>query len=563
MNDARDLSLFIVGAAGEGIQTIGDIVAQSLLRSGIPVFTYQDYESRIRGGHSSYRIRAAGPNAPRHDADVLVALNPSAAEQYAPSLSDGGVLLGELASGTSGAAIPFHKLAKERFDAPILANAIAAGAVGAAVSLPADLLVASLRERLAKLSSETLQQNEEAVRLGHQQAMDAFSHRKLIAGTGASNGHVFVSAHAVLPVAAAAVGCKFIAAYPMSPSTGIITAFAQDPELGVFAEQVEDEIAAVNMALGASAAGARAMTATSGGGFALMTEGVSLAGMTETPLVIVLAQRPGPATGLPTRTAQEDLLFAAFGGHGEFPRAVLAPSDPQETVHLTQRAFDWADRYQMPVLLLTDQMLSDAQFSFEAFQIPQSSTGSSLADPEEIETYVRYRLTEDGVSPRLALGQSRHLVVIDSDEHDEAGHITEDLIGVRPAMVEKRLEKTRRLQREVPAPESYRTDGADLVLLSWGSTRGAVREAVDDLQRRGLAVGSLHFTHLWPLPSLSLPEGPSYWTVEGNATGQLARLLQSEGGVQVTGRLGRYDGLPWDAGSLVAEIVHGRKEETA
>ncbi|HDS29219.1 MAG TPA: hypothetical protein ENN96_01910, partial [Candidatus Acetothermia bacterium] len=241
MTPTRDLSLFIVGAAGEGIQTIGDVVSHALLRSGIPVFTYQDYESRIRGGHSSYRIRAAGPNAPRHDADVLVSLNPSAAEQYAHSLSTGGLILGELSAGSSGASIPFRELAKERFGVPILANAIAAGALGATVGLSADLLVTSLRDRLAKLSPEKLQQNEEAVRLGYQRATEMISDRRRIEDAGESNGYVFVSAHDVLPLAAAAVGCRFMAAYPMSPSTGIITAFAHDPDLGVFVEQAEDE----------------------------------------------------------------------------------------------------------------------------------------------------------------------------------------------------------------------------------------------------------------------------------------------------------------------------------
>jgi len=200
-----------------------------------------------------------------------------------------------------------------------------------------------------------------------------------------------------------------------------MTAFAKDPELGVFVEQVEDEIAAINMSLAASAAGARAMTATSGGGFALMTEGVSLAGMTETPLVIVVAQRPGPATGLPTRTAQEDLNFAIHGGHGEFPRAVLAPSDPQSAIDATFQAFNWAERFQIPVIILTDQHLADSHFSVPELVIPDRPVPSGLADPEKIDVYQRYAFTEDGISPRLALGQSKHLVRIDSDEHTEDG----------------------------------------------------------------------------------------------------------------------------------------------
>jgi 2-oxoglutarate ferredoxin oxidoreductase subunit alpha len=325
--------------------------------------------------------------------------------------------------------------------------------------------------------------------------------------------------------------------------------------LGVFAEQAEDEIAAIHMALGASAAGARAMTATSGGGFALMVEAMSLAGMTETPLVVVLAQRPGPATGLPSRTAQEDLLYAIHAGHGEAPRAVLAPSDPQDAIEKTVRAFDLADRFQMPVVLLTDQFLADSSFSMDALSLPPEIPVPHVADPDTIEgAYRRYALTEDGVSPRLFFGQSRHLVCVDSDEHDEDGHITEDLGSMRPAMVEKRLEKGRRLRGEMAMPSRNRTEDADLVLIGWGSTKGAIDEAVDLARAAGLKVGALHFTEVWPLPELTFPEGPQYWVVEGNATGQFARLLRAECGLEVTARIGRYDGLPLDAATIVKEL---------
>jgi 2-oxoglutarate/2-oxoacid ferredoxin oxidoreductase subunit alpha len=549
----NDLSIYIVGAAGEGIQTIGDVVARSLLRSGIAVFSSKEYESRIRGGNNSYRLRIFGPNAPRHDADVILSLNSTAAEHYKPSASANCLMLGELPSDGEGIALSFQSIAKEEFGSPIFANAIAAGALGAVIQLPSTSLEAVLRERLAKLSDEVLDRNVQALRRGYETASQHLDKEQALPLESTEQGHSFASVHEVIPVAAAAAGCRFMAAYPMSPSTGIMTAFARDQELGVFVEQAEDEIAAINMALGASAAGARSMTATSGGGFALMTEGLSLAGMTETPLVLVLAQRPGPATGLPTRTAQEDLFFALFGGHGEFPRAILAPSDPQDALHLTSRAFDLADRYQIPVILLTDQFLADAHFSVPELSL-SDPVPSHLADPSSFDEYRRYALTQDGISPRLALGQSEHLVSIDSDEHTEDGHITEDLVEIRPAMVEKRLEKLRRLQHEIAMPEAYCTDGATLVLLSWGSTRGATHEAVDLLRKRGVAIGSLHFSELWPLPPLSLPQDVAYWTVEGNATGQFARLLQSEWALPLVGRIERYDGLPVDAASIVAEL---------
>lgn len=550
-----DLSIFIVGSAGEGIQTVGDVVARALLQRGVNVFTTKEYESRIRGGNSSYRIRAGGPNAPRHDADVILALNPTSAAHYKNVASLSCLALGEMPPGGEGMSIPFQALAKEQFGSPLYANSIAAGSLGAIIGIPQSILETVIRERFASLTREILSVNIDAIALGYKEASAQLDDAQAISLEASNRSHTFTSVHEVVPLAAAAAGCRFMAAYPMSPATGIMTAFAKDPKLGVFVEQVEDEIAAINMSLAASAAGARAMTATSGGGFALMTEGVSLAGMTETPLVIVIAQRPGPATGLPTRTGQEDLAFAVHGGHGEFPRAVLAPADPQSAIENTIQAFALAETYQMPVILLTDQLLADSHFSLRDLIIPQSPVPTGLADPSQITSYRRYELTEDGVSPRLAFGQSTHLVLVDSDEHTPEGHITEDLDFVRPAMVEKRLEKMRRLKRIIPLPEAYCTEDADTVLIGWGSSREAVKEAVDGLRNRGVCVGALHFTTVWPLPHLTLSSDIVYWSVEGNATGQFARLLQLELGINFAGKIERYDGMPIDAASIIAEFT--------
>ena len=559
----QDRSVLVAGAAGEGIQTIGDVIARSFLSHGYPVFATQDYESRIRGGHSSYRLRIGDEprNAPRADADVLLALNAKAREHYQGLLNPKGLLLSPDAVDASAAAdgasvaVAFSSLALEHGGSKLYANSAAAGALCAALGLPFPVLAAVLMETFSKRGAKTSESNVRAAQAGFDAVRAALGSRLPRELPARANRYAFATAHEVIPLAAAAAGCRFMAAYPMSPSTGIITAFARHPELGVFAEQAEDEIAAIHMALGASAAGARAMTATSGGGFALMVEAMSLAGMTETPLVVVLAQRPGPATGLPSRTAQEDLLYAIHAGHGEAPRAVLAPSDPQDAIEKTVRAFDLADRFQIPVVLLTDQFLADSSFSMDALLLPSEIAAPRLADPEAIEgVYRRYALTEDGVSPRLFFGQSRHLVCVDSDEHDEDGHITEDLDWMRPAMVEKRLEKGRRLRNEMAAPSRNRTEGAELVLIGWGSTKGAIDEAVDLARAAGHKVGALHFTELWPLPELAFPEGPQYWVVEGNATGQFARLLRAECGLDVEGRIGRYDGLPLDAATIVKEL---------
>ncbi len=549
-----DRSIFVTGAAGEGIQTIGDVVARCFLRYGYPAFASQEFESRIRGGNSSVRIRVTETprNAPRERADVLLALNPTARDHYADALEPEGLLV---ASEGDGLTIPFVDLAVEHGGAEIYANAVAAGVLCAIVGLPFAALEGVLTETFSDRGDEVVGANVSSGRAGFDRALDELGDRRVEELPKRDETYAFASAHETIPIAAAAAGCRFISAYPMSPSTGIITAFARNPDLGVFAEQAEDEIAAINMALGASAAGARAMTATSGGGFALMVEGLSLAGMIETPIVIVLAQRPGPATGLPTRTAQEDLLFALRAGHGEFPRAMLAPSDPQETIDLTIRAFDLADRYQIPVILLTDQSLADSHFSLTDLRLPDEIPEDHLADPDGIETYARYAPSESGVSPRLAFGQGGHLVCIDSDEHTAEGHITEDLRAVRPAAVEKRLEKLRRLRGEIRPPRTDRIDDAELVLIGWGSTKGAIDEAVDLLRADGIKAGSIHFTELWPLPQVPFEETDvTYWTVEGNATGQLARLLGSEFSWPIEGTIGRSDGLPIDARFVIRRL---------
>jgi len=551
----KERSLFIVGAAGEGIQTIGDVVARCFLMHGYPPFAVKEYESRIRGGNNSYRIRVADAprNAPRADADVLLALNSTALAHYGELLRSDGLLISSEPE-PDAVDVPFQELAVEHGGESLFANAVAAGALCAAVGLPFSRLERVLSAAFARRGEEVLASNVRAARAGFDRAADALGDRAPNTIPERADCYAFASAHETIPIAAAAAGCRFISAYPMSPSTGIITAFARKPELGVFVEQAEDEIAAIQMALGASAAGARAMTATSGGGFALMIESLSLAGMIETLIVIVLAQRPGPATGLPTRTAQEDLLFAIHAGHGEFPRLVLAPADPQDAIAATVRGFELADRYQIPVIVLTDQFLADAHFSLPPLSIPAGASGSHETEPVSAEGYACYALTGDGISPRLFLGHSEHLVCLDSDEHTEAGHITEDLAYTRPVMVEKRLEKGRRLQAEVRPPEARFAEDAEIVLIGWGSTRGAIAEAVDVLRVGGRQVGSLHFTELWPLPWIELPDDVGYWVVEGNATGQFARLLAAEYGVTVKGTIGRYDGLPIDAATLVREL---------
>ncbi len=551
----QDTSIFIAGAAGEGIQTVGDVVSHVLLSEGRSVFAFREYESRIRGGDSSVRIRISDPprNAPRDDADILVPMNPHAARAYRPALADDALVLGEGAEEAGGISISFKQLAEEHGGAELYANAAAAGALCAVLGLPFDALQRTVSKQFSKYGDEAVDSNLAAARAGYDAGTENGDPDVALPPVEQPSDHAFLTGHEAIALAAAAAGCRFLCAYPMSPSTSIITALSRDRELGVFTEQAEDEIAAINMSLGASAAGARAMVATSGGGFALMVEALSLCGMLELPLVIVIAQRPGPATGLPTRTAQEDLLFALHAGHGEFARLILAPSDPQDAIEKTVRAFHLAERYQVPAIVLTDQYLDDAAFSLSQLAIPDDAADRSLADPHRIEDYARYAITDSGISPQLYIGQSEHLVCLDSDEHDEHGHITEDLSGLRVRMVDKRLRKESALRTEVQAPVAADTDDADTILIGWGSTKGAIDEAADALRDRGRSVGTLHFTELWPLPDFTLPNA-DLWIVEGSARGPFAHLLSAELAAAPAGVVRRYDGLPITAANILEEV---------
>jgi 2-oxoglutarate ferredoxin oxidoreductase subunit alpha len=555
----EDINVVIAGAAGEGVQTVGDILGHTISAQGYAVFTWQEYESRIRGGQNSYSVRIGEKprNAPLLPADVLLALNEGAVKKYEPLLKEGGTLIAQTQLRERMIAIAFADIAKNEIGHKIYANTVAIGALVGVLGVDLDTLKQVLIQKFRGKGQEVVDSNLSAAEEGYRRATKECKDMCPweLPRQGAS--YYLISGNEAIPLAAAFAGCRFIAAYPMTPSTGIITFLAKEEQrLGVFAEQAEDEIAAINMALGASYAGARAMTATSGGGFALMVEGVSLAGMTETPLVIVLAQRPGPATGLPTRTAQGELLFAINAGHGEFPKMVLAPSNPYDAFQKTVKAFNLADKYQMPVIVLTDHFLADSQFSISDFGLSALVPDFHLADPSEIKDYMRYRVTENGISPRLYPGQSHHLVGADSDEHDERGHITEDLGSTVKAMVGKRLAKLDGLKEEISPPEQTHVNDTDTVLVGWGSSRDAILEGIHLLEQEGKRADMIHFTELWPLPKFAFPEGKAYITVENNATGQLARLLRSEYGVSFQGTINRYDGLP-----LTGEYIRSRFNE--
>jgi 2-oxoglutarate ferredoxin oxidoreductase subunit alpha len=484
--------------------------------------------------------------APKEDVDFLVAFNAETVNLHRDELTpDGLVVLDSTIDLEDNylLKVPFKELAEDRF-----ANVAALGVVGCLLGLDEGVMARAVDDFFGNKKAKMAEGNRAALTAAVAWATKQAASSPALTQVPNPAPRLMMNGNEAIAFGAISAGLKFVSFYPMTPSTSIaLNLAAQAKKMGLVVEQAEDEIAAINMAIGASFAGVPSMVPTSGGGFALMVEGVSLSAMTETPVVIVVAQRPGPATGLPTRTEQGDLELILHAGHGEFPRAIFAPGTVEECFHLTRKAFALAERYQGPMFLLTDQFLADsyrAVMPFDTRNLPAVSVGTRATGES---SYERFTLTESGVSPRRLPGTGKHLVVADSDEHTERGHITEDL-SVRIKMVGKRLAKGQWISSEVIPPEAHGEEKPDLLLLSWGSSKGAVQEAASYMKSKGKKVATLHFSQVWPLVPEQFMEylerARKVVCIEGNAFGQLARLIRRETGFEVNNRVLRYDGLP-------------------
>lgn len=558
-----DVTLKVGGAAGQGVQTVSEALSLILARHGYYVFSIEDYQSRIRGGHTFTLIRTAEQwiSGGKRALDILVCLNEETYLLHRGEVKEGGVILGKVGNGDSGKGVHLLPLDFEgvalRLGNRVFANMVATGALLAILGVGLEKAQEYVRETFAQKGSEIVARNEEALEEGARfvEASGLFSSpflKKRSDSLKASQRYL-ISGNEALGLGALLAGCTFYSAYPMTPSTGILNFLASRAEAyGLIVEQAEDEIAAINMAIGASYAGTRAMTGTSGGGFCLMCEGLGLAAMTETPIVVINAQRPGPSTGLPTRTAQGDLLFVLHASHDEFPRFVFAPRDPQEALNMVIRAFNLAEKYQVPAIILSDQYLADTKWSYDQLSCEERPV-RPLFSWDGVPPYQRYALTPDGVSPRLSPG-GEALVIADSDEHDEYGHLTEDLV-LRKAMQEKRMRKLEFMRKEMRLP--FVLEGKDATLIGWGSTWGVLLEVRKALAQKGKSIGVVHFSDLYPLPEGLrdfLQRFPNPIVVEQNFSGQLAMLLERETLFPFPKRICRYDGLPFLVEELVEQV---------
>lgn len=552
-----DFTIMIGGSAGSGINTIEKLLVDAFASMGYYVFSTKEYMSRVRGGSNSVQIRISDKEikSAKWKPDLFLGLDEAALSHVKDRIGlDTFIVGGKGESFTKHLQVSLQEEARKHV--PIQSvNTFTAGVLFGLLKLPKEALESSLKKYFNEKDSDV---NIEAVNQGYnyaelqnielkkfpEAAKNIDEPLRYIDGTTAS-GFGFLAG-----------GCNSVTSYPMSPSTGVLNFLAGlSKEFDIAIEQAEDEIAAFNMVLGVWYGGGRGLTTTSGGGFALMSESMSLSGMTETPAVVYLAQRPGPATGLPTRTEQGDLNLALYAGHGEFPRLILAPGDTLEAVELGHLAFEMADRFQIPVVYLSDQYLADTLQTVPAVDFETFSQNRYITKSEA--DYLRYKLNDEGISPRSVPGYGEGLVCCDSDEHDERGQITESY-KVREAMVEKRKRKLEQLREAAIAPQII--GSGDIAIVGWGSTKGAISEALFVLDDSRLT--QVHFSWIYPLNKehlSKLSNMKSVIVVENNSNAQFADLLKLND-IKIDATILQSNGFPFFSDTLVEKIEIKVKE---
>lgn len=552
-----ECKILIGGEAGQGIQTISYILSKYFYRIGYYVYTVESYQSRIRGGHNFSLLRISdkpifGIN--NSFIDILIALNTETIDIHSKNVKDEGHIICDEEMKTNNTSpnifkAPLRKIALDVAKTKIVENTVVCGLLLGLTNGDKSEMEKIISEYF---KPEDVEKNINAMKAGYEYGINSGKKCKDFPKRERYS-RVFMSGGEAVGFGAIVAGCKFLASYPMTPGTAVMNFLAEhELEYDIVVEQAEDEIAAINMALGAFFAGARSMVTTSGGGFALMVEGLSLSGMTETPVVIHIGQRPGPATGLPTRTEQGDLNFVIHAGHGEFPRYVTAPRDQKDAFYKTIKAFELAEKYQIPSIILTDQYLIDSKAVIDELNPDFEIHSYRIRGDKD---YIRHKITEDGISPFAIPGEFEGLVITDSDEHDEEGHITEDL-DIRKRMVEKRMKKLLQLSQEVEEPLYYGVEDPEAVFIGWGSTYGVIKESIEELINKGYKVGHLHFSDVYPLPRKMLEKfkDKKLYTIEQNYQGQLASLIRKEACIKVEPIITKYDGKPFFSEEIIMGV---------
>jgi 2-oxoglutarate ferredoxin oxidoreductase subunit alpha len=568
--------IWIGGEAGDGIASAGDIWLKAVSRLGMGVFAHNSYQSVIRGGHVLLQI-CTGPFPVLSQGDgwdFLIALDQKTLDLHTGSAREGGFALfntGRVTPPAAGAApamcgIPVDELTGDLPKNPVMQNTVLLGALAFLLRLPWAGFEDALRSQFGKRKAELADANATAARRGWDFAEKNFAPAAHIALAGDGQRRMVMSGNQAIALGALAGGCKFYAAYPMTPASSIMHWLApRAPKFGMLMKQTEDEIAAINMAIGAGYAGLRAMVGTSGGGFALMTEAFGMAGMVEAPVVVALVQRGGPSTGLPTKTEQGDLFQALGASQGEFPRAIIAPLDLVDAYYSTIEALNLAEQFQMPVIVLSDLYLSErnATVAPDSLNHRMPIERGEIASTAEEGRYQRYADTPSGVSPRTFPGTPGGMHTATTDEHDPQSVLVSDVFtnpAMRVRMVEKRMRKMDGVARATAARAILREgpEREDLTIVGWGSTYQVLHEARTLLEAEGFAVNLIQFRVLWPFPAeqaqAMLTAAGKTVCVENNFGGQLARLIRQETGIAFPLAIRKFDGEPFSPGPLAAAL---------
>ncbi len=566
----NNLTVIIGGDAGQGVESSSAGFCKALARAGLHIFSVPDHRSRIRGGHNFNLTKISDHpiTSWTEPVQLLIALTAESIEIHRSQLVPGAAIIYDANFKIDAKAlekdqilpvpIPIDEIMKSVGGSKIMANTAMLGAAAGLMHFPLEFIESVVKDNFKKKGESLVQLNIKVTEAAHQFIISQFSEKFpwKLKPTGGPKLMV-MSGNEAISLGALASGCNFTSAYPMTPGTSIfqwLTAHAD--KYGIVSKQTEDEIAALNMAIGAAHAGARAIVPTSGGGFSLMVEALGMAGMTETPVVIVDAQRPGPATGLATRTEQPDLLFVIYASQGEFARLVLAPGNVQQCFEAGVRAFNLADKYQTPVFILTDAYLANSlvtlekdEIDFKSIEIDRGKLLSDEALNNLKEPYKRYALTDDGISPRALPGHPHAIFNASTNEHTEFGIITEDA-ELRTRMQLKRMRKLELAEGDMEAPQYYGPEKAKVTFICWGSTLQPALEAMNQLnEKQPNQVNVLHLVDIWPFPVQKaqplLEKANELIAVEGNSTGQLADLIRMKTGILVNRRILKFDGRPF------------------
>ena len=578
----QEVTIGIAGAAGDGLDKSGDTLARSCGRQGLHVYAYNSYQSIIRGGHIWLKVRVGDEKVYSHGdgLNALIALNQDSIERHAAEVEEGGVIIfnGDrikcedslVRKGVQVLAIPMKEVTKEVAEKygpvkPIMQNTVAIGAVAYLAHIGMEGPTKVLSDTFSHKGQEVIDQNIALLKAGYDYAE---ANAKPFAKEWKADGKArpFITGNEAIAMAAYAAGCKFYSAYPMTPASTILHWMASHAkDTGICVKQCEDELSVINMAIGAGIGGVRSMCATAGGGFALMTEAVGMAGIMEVPVVCVEVQRGGPSTGLPTKTEQAD-LFQVFGAsQGEFPRLIVAPFTVADAFDTTVDAFNIAERFQLPVLMMTDLLLSEHPETVdpEVFKADvEINRGEMVKEwSEDQGQYKRFKFTESGVSPRALPGTANACYTSGSDDHDERGILISDMFtapAVRRKSMEKRMRKVENLLKELPSPKLEGPADAELTLVTWGSTYGVVKETAEELTKAGTKTNFLCIKYIAPFHSKEVKELLSKCkkkvSVEVNFTSVMAKFIKMETGVSMDGHVNRYDGEPLEPDYIIERV---------